>query len=108
VRRGRVRDQQLATLEPLQIGRVADDPCRSTRDPHAHRAADVARSYEFLVGGRNLHPLENGGDTRKIARRRIAFDWNHTGPCTGIFSGGLYDVLTIRGYRSHDDPSYHC
>jgi SnoaL-like domain len=76
------------------------------RDRLEELGGDVTRRYEFLAGGRNLDRLEKRSDHWKIARRRIAFDWNHTGLYTGIFAGGMYDALRLRGSRGRDDPSY--
>lgn len=67
---------------------------------------DPHRACEFLVGGRNLDELEKRGSVWKIKRRRIAFDWNHTALYSGIESGGMYDLLRLRGRQGPDDPSY--
>lgn len=57
-------------------------------------------------GGRFLDRFERASGTWKFAERRYVIDWALSHPDSGIWDGGIYAQLPLRGTRDRGDPVY--
>ncbi len=70
------------------------------------RAEDATKVHQLIIGLRYIDRLEKRAEVWKISSRRLVLDWSSIGLYTGIDSGGLYDLMTLRGRRNRRDPCY--
>jgi hypothetical protein len=67
---------------------------------------DTSKSHELRLGIRYLIRMDRRDKIWKIFTARLLVEWSSCTPYSGFSSGGLMDVLQLRGTRDHSDPSY--
>jgi hypothetical protein len=61
---------------------------------------------DSLVGGRFIDRFERRDGAWRFSQRTFVLDWSLDSPPTGVYDGGMYQQLTLRGGFKPDDPIY--
>ncbi|MBI2867730.1 MAG: nuclear transport factor 2 family protein [Chloroflexi bacterium] len=71
-----------------------------------HRIERDGKDYDVVVGLRYLDRFERRNGMWKIAKRRVAYDWNRSDPSTEQWGDGFLSAYRRMGRRGPEDLVY--